>query len=83
MTTQTIPVNGVSSGREAYEAECYLDGVPGIEEVRCDEVTSSITIEWSDSIDRKRVLDEIEHAGFIPVERKDNSITGRLRRLIS
>lgn len=83
MKTRTIRVNGISTGREAYEAECYLDGVPGIEDVSCDEVTSTIDVTWTDRIDYDRVLDEIEHTGFTPVERKDGTIIGRIRRLIA
>lgn len=83
MCIETIEVDDVGSAREAYEISEYLKGVPYIDDAQCDFLANTLTVDYDETlVSREEVLDEIEHAGCHPCERKRHGPIAVLRRTV-
>lgn len=83
MCTESFEVGGFETAREAYEVREYLQGIPHISSVDSSVLSKSLTIEYDESeLDREDILDEIEHAGCTPSERR-KGFFGRVRETVT
>lgn len=83
MCTESFEVGEIDTAREAYEVREYLRGIPHIDDVECSILGKSVKVEYDESkLDRDDILDEIEHAGCTPAERK-KSFFGRVKETVA
>lgn len=78
MCIETIEVRNLNSARDAYEISQYLEGIPHIDDAKCNFLNNNLTVDYDESkLSHQEVLDEIEYAGCTPAKRH-TGIIGRI-----
>jgi copper chaperone len=75
MCEQTFSITGITSKRDEYEVEEFLQGVTFIQSASVDFLDKTVTIEYDENtVNEDDVLDAIEHAGCTPEPRASGLI---------
>lgn len=52
-------VDNIKGGNDIKNLRDHLQSIGGVHAVRVDDVTNTVTVEYEDTLDKKRISDEI------------------------